>query len=351
MRKTIFLILIGLLLFGCGKSSKESARYTEFDNVITSGKPLAMGDERDVYLFCDSENWTALKPFIQSSIERELILVYPEQYFNLIPTKLSELSKYENYRNLLFIGDLESGGKVSRHMQEVLAQDFITRVKQSGGDLFVAKNFASRDQLTMFILGSNPLNLGKIGALQSDKVFDLLIKRYALRQGYQAYQQPVIPSTFFEPYPFSLQIPNNYSLFSNDKLGRFLSFIYRARAEDREIPDKYISVYYEDMPENELDFEWLIAKRQALGEKHFEGDVFDEETVRKERTQLAGHEALRIVGAWTNEKHLIGGPFQSYAFWHEGRAYIVDNIVFFPAGEKLPVMIELYVISNSIKIK
>lgn len=351
MRKFIFILLIGLLIFGCGKSTKEPARYTKFDDLITSGKPLAMGDERDVYLFCDSDNWAALKPFIQSSIERELVLVYPEQYFKLIPTNISELAKYDNYRNLLFIGDLESGGKVSRHMQEVLASDFISRVQQSGGDLFVAKNHASRDQMTMFLLGSNPLNLGKIGALQSDKIFDLLIKRYALRQGYQAYLQPVIPSSFFEPYPFSLQIPNTFSLFSNDKLGRFLSFIYRARAENREIPDKYVSVYYEDMPEDKLDFQWLIAKRQALGEKHFEGDVFAEETVRKERTKLAGYEAWRIVGAWTNEKHLIGGAFQSYAFWHQGKAYLVDNSVFFPAGEKLPTLIELFVISNSIEIK
>lgn len=351
MRKFIFILIIGLLLFGCGKSQKESARYTEFDDVISSGKPLAMGDERDVYLFCDRENWTALKPFIQSSIERELVLVYPERYFNLIPTDISELAKYDNYRNLLFIGDLESDGRVSQHIQAVVAKDFISRVKQSGGDLFVAKNFASRDQLTMFLLGSSPMNLQKIGALQSDKIFDLLIKRYALRQGHQAYQQPVIPSTFFEPYPFSLQIPNTFSLYSNDKLGRFLSFIYRARAENREIPDKYINVYYEDMPQDELSFEWLIAKRQELGKKHFEGDVFDEETVRKERTKLAGYEAWRLVGAWKNEKHLIGGAFQSYAFWHEGKAYIVDNSVYFPAGDKLPTLIELYVISNSIKIK
>lgn len=351
MRKIIFILTIGLLLAGCGKSTKESARYTRFDDLISSGKPLAMGDERDVYLFCDRDNWTALKPFIQSSIEREILLVYPEQYFQLIPTDISELPKYSGYRNLLFIGDLESGGRVSQHMQETVHKDFISRVRQSGGDLFVAKNFASRDQLTMYLMGSNPLNLGKIGALQSDKIFDLLIKRYALRQAFQAYQQPVIPSSFFEPYPFNLKIPNTFSLYSNDKLGRFLSFIYRARAENREIPDKYLNIYYEELPQNELSFEWLLQKRQALGKKYFEGDIFDEDTVRKEHTKLGGHEALRIVGAWKNEEHLIGGAFQSYAFWHEGKAYIVDNIVFFPAGDKLPSLIELYVISNSIEIK
>jgi len=108
MYKSIIIALFALMLFACGGGDKEPARYLKFDDLIDNGKPLAMGDERDVYLFCDRANWTALKPFIQSSIERELILVYPEQYFNLIPTDLSELDKYYNYRNLLFIGDLES---------------------------------------------------------------------------------------------------------------------------------------------------------------------------------------------------------------------------------------------------
>ncbi|MDI3503567.1 MAG: hypothetical protein PWP64_503 [Candidatus Cloacimonadota bacterium] len=351
MNKIILWALCATLLFACSSSDKEAARYTKYDDVISNGKPLAMGDEKDVYLFCDKENWAALKPFIQSSIEREFILVYPEKYFTLIPKDISELDEYFNYRNLLFIGDLESGGRVSQHMIESLAPEFITRVRQSGGDLFIAKNHASRDQLTLYLLGSSPLNLEKIGAIQSDKIFELLLRRFTQRQGYQTYQQPVIPDSFFETYPFSLKIPNNYTLYSNDKEGRFLSFIYRARAQNREIPDKYVNVYYEDMPENKIDHEWLITKRQMLGEKYFEGDVFDEDLIRKERTKLAGHDAWRIVGAWQNEKHLIGGAFQSYAFWHEGRAYIVDNIVYFPAGNKLPILAELYVISSSIELK
>jgi hypothetical protein len=340
-----------LLLFACSGGEKEPARYDRFDDVIDHSKPLAMGDERDVYLFCDDDNWKALKPFVQSSIERELILVYGEKYFRLIHTPIAEAETYSKHRNLLFIGDLESNAKVSQYMRSSLAEDFINRVKSSGGDLFIANNHNSRDQLIMYLMGSNQLNLEKIGAIQSDKIFELLIKRYAERLGYQAYQQPVIPSTFWKDYPFSLKIPNNYSLYSNDKLGRFISFIYRARMQDSQIPDKYINVYYEDMPENVIDHQWLIDKRKMLGEKYFEGDTFDEEVIRKEQTKLAGYDAYRIVGAWKNMTHLIGGAFQSYAFWNNGKAYIVDNSVYFPAGDKLSLLVELYVISSSIEVK
>jgi len=352
MAKYIVLsMFLMLLILGCGSGDKESARYTRFDSIIDHGKPLAMGDERDVYVFVDRANWQALKPFIESSIEREIVLVYPEKYFRVILKSISEVNDYRQYRNLLFIGDLQSDGGVSNFMRESLAGDFISRVEQSGGDLFVARNFASRDQLTMYLMGSNPLNLERVGAIQSDKIFELLITRYSQRQGYQAYQQPVIPSSFFEPYPFEMKIPNNYQLYSNDRVGSFLSFIYRARMQDREIPDKYINIYHEEMPEDIIDHDWLISRRQMLGEKYFEGDVFDEEVIRKEQARLADHDVHRIVGAWKNEKHLIGGAFQSYAFWHDGKAYIVDNIVYFPAGDKLPILVELYAISSSIKIK
>ncbi len=350
MRYTILIIIL-LMLLGCQSGNKESARYEAFDKTIDNAKPLAMGDERDIYVFCDNDNWRILQPFIQSSLERELIVVYPETYFRLNLLNISEVDNYRQHRNLLFIGDLESNGRVSQYMRQSLAQDFISRVNSSGGDLFIARNHFSRDQLIMYLMGSNKLNLERIGAIQSDKIFELLVRRYAERQGYQTYQQKIIPAAFWKDYPFSLKIPDNYTLYSNDKTGRFLSFIYRARMAEREIPDKYINVYYEDMPENKVDHDWLIKKRQELGEKYFEGDVFDEEIIRKERTRLAGYDTFRIVGGWKNMKHLIGGGFQSYAFWHDGKAYIVDNIVYFPAGDKLPILVELYVISSTLELK
>ena len=347
----MILILALLLLMGC-TGSKEEARNPEYDDLIDNGKALAMGDERDVYVFCDATNWSKVQGIIRGSIERELMLVYKEKYFNLILTDIAEYPKYEKHRNLILIGDLASSGKVSTHMKQSLVQDFITRVQQSGADLLIAKNFASRDQLIMYLLATDAENLLKISAFQSENIFQLLLKRYRDRLGYQAYQQKLIPASFFKPYPFSLKIPDNYTLYSNDRKGNFLSFLYRARMQNREIPDKYINIYYEDMAEeNQLTHDWFIEKRQMLGDKYFEGDVFDPAQVRKDGLGFAGFNALRLTGAWTNAKHMIGGAFQSFAFWHNGKAYIVDNSVYFPAGDKLSVLQELFVISESIRLK
>lgn len=354
MKHAPYLLIIGILLLSaCGKSEKNQLKYTAFDNLIDHNKPLAMGDDRDVHLFCDDANWQALKPFVQSGIEREVPIVYPEKYFNLIMARISDAEKLKNYKNLVFIGDLASTTPVSMYMKKVLDKEFITRVESSGGDLFVAKNLSSRDQIVFFLLGKDPLSLSKYGALQADNIFGLLLRRYAERQGYQAYQGRVIDPSFWDKYPFSLQIPDTYRLFSNDQAGRFLSFIYRAHQESREIPDKYISVYYEAMPENKVDIKWLQNKRRELGIKYFEGDEFDPDLIRSEPFRFGKYDGFRLLGAWKNTKHMIGGGFQSFAFWDKNTqtAYLIDNIVYFPAGDKLPILVELYAISNSLQVK
>lgn len=354
MRKLIIVLFVLLtVLSGCNRIKPIPSRYTEFDDLIDHAKPLALGDDRDVHVFCDPANWKTLEPFIRSGIEREVPITYPEKYFQLVMADVKDAPALAKYKNIIYIGDLESKTPVSAYMKSILASDFQTRVQSSGGDLFVSKNHNSRDQIVLFLLGKDSLSLSKIGTLQADNIFSLLLKRFSERQGYYAYQSKVISPDFFKPYPFSLQIPETYRLFSNDKDGRFLSLIYRAKMQNREIPDKYISVYYEPMPQNKVDLNWLIAKRQEIGQKYFEGDEFDPNLIRKESITFQKREAFRLLGAWKNLKHMIGGGFQSYAFWDENTktAYLIDNVVFFPAGDKLPILVELYVISNSFRVK
>ncbi len=353
MRRYLLFLLSLLLLVGCSKPKAENERYTMFDKIIDHAKPLAMGDDRDVHVFCDPANWKALEPFVRSGIEREVPIVYPEKYFNLILTDVAEANTLAKYKNIVYIGDLESTAPVSTYMRSVLAKDFITRVQQSGGDLFVSRNHSSRDQIILFLLAKDALSLSKIGAVQADPIFSILLQRFAERQGYYAYQGKVLPSSFFDNYPYSIQIPDTYRIFSNDKQGRFLSFLYRAKMQNREIPDKYVSVYYEAMPENKLDINWVLNKRKELGQKYFEGDEFDAQLIRKEPFKFGKYEGYRLLGAWKNMKLAIGGGFQSFAFWDADTktAYLIDNIVYFPAGDKLPILVELYTISNSFKVK
>ncbi|HPS39051.1 MAG TPA: DUF4837 family protein [Candidatus Cloacimonadota bacterium] len=354
--KSLLLCLIPLLLLlvlaACGKTSVPADRYTKYDKMLDYSKPLAFGEDEDVYVLCGKENWTALEATLRATIERTVSLVYPEKYFNLIPVEIKDVASYLPYKNLIFVGDLASADEVSAYMRSSLAKDYIVRVRQTGGDLFIAKNHNSRDQIVLYLLGKDSQSLIDITRLQENSIFSLLLKRLTERKAYQAFRGKIIPPKFWKPYPFSMKVPDTFRLYSNDVKGRFLSLLYRARIPDRSIPDKYISVYYEDMPVNKVDADWAFNKRLEIWKTHFDGDLIRKDKLRSEKFKFAGFEGYRLIGSWENQKMLIGGAFQTMVFWHEKtkRAYLVDNMVFFPAGEKLPLLLELHAISSTLEI-
>lgn len=354
LRASILLTVAAvLLLSGCGRKESRPGKYSFYEDTVASGKPIAWGDERDIYVFCDDPLWKMTEDMLRRSLERETFIVAHERYFNLIRANISELEELSKYRNLLFLGDLKSPGAVSEHLRNTMQESMIQRVKSNGGELFVARNRWVNDQLVVYMVGDTPENLIKLNILQTNRLYTEFLNRYSERLAYQAYQTNVVPEDFFEPYPFTLKIPESFRLFHNDKDNNFLSFLYRIRRESREFPDRYLSVYYEDMPSDTLKLNWLLTRRQELAFKYYDGDEFDPKLLRSENVTLGKYKALRILGPWVNRKHDIGGGFQSFAFYDndQKRAYLIDNSVYYPAGDKLPELLLLQKISATFKAK
>lgn len=352
--KYITFMLLGLsLLTACGKGSESPARYTAFDGIIDHAKPVALGENEDIYVFCGIETRARLEPILKASLEREVALVYNEKYFNLLFADIKDVDGISRYKNLLFLGSLAGGDPVSRYLKDALSPDLQNRVSQSGGDLFISKNRFTRDQLIVHTVALDDERLVELAQSQANRLFSTYLERYTQRLAHQAYQAKVIPAGFFDPYPFSLKVPDTFQLYSNDRNNRFLSLLYRARMQNREIPDKFVSVYYEDMDGDKVDETWLTDQRKRIGKLHFEGDSLNVETLRTERFKFAGYDGYRLSGAWINPGRMAGGAFQSYGFWDAKakKAWLVDTMVFFPAGDKLPTLMELFMIASSFKAK
>lgn len=353
MKYLPLLCAILIILAGCHGGGAKSDRYTAFDSIIDNSKPIAFGEDEDIYVFCGLENRSILEPLIKSSLEREIHLVHPEKYFNLIFADIKDAENLTRYKNLLFLGSLEGSDPVSRYMQQAISKDLQNRTQQSGADILVSKNRFTRDQIIIHALALNDARLQELVQKQASRLFSLFLQRYTQRLALHAYQSKVIPSDFFKPYPFSLKVPNTYILYSNDKEGRFLSLLYRAKKENREIPDKFLSVYYEHMDENLVNEDWLTKERKRIGKTYFDGDSLNVETLVSEKFDFAGFDGFRLSGAWINPKRYVGGAFQSYGFYDAKtkKAWLIDTMVFFPAGNKLPSLMELFMIASSFKTK
>ncbi|MBW6513306.1 MAG: DUF4837 family protein [Candidatus Syntrophosphaera sp.] len=355
MKLTVLLLAAALLLVlaSCGKDSGEANHYTRYDNLIDGSKPVAYGEDRDVFIFAGARNQAQVASILDSTLSREVTLTVPERYFNPVSIDFKEFDTYLNYKNLVFCGTLDGADEVSAQMLRTLAPNLIDSAKESGAELFVINNQHVRDQLILYLLAADAPSLESLARQRADQIFGYFRERYEKRLGYQAYRLSVYAASFFEDWPFTLQVPVNFRPFREDKAGGFLSFIYQPATPSRSIPDKYVSVHHQAMAENTIDADWLYAKRQELGARYYNGDEIYK--YQAEEARIAGQDGLRIYGHWIN-KSLgggVGGAFQTYAFWHEisQTAYVVDSIVYFPDGEKLPSLLELGMISQSLQIK
>lgn len=351
----LLMIFTALLLqiTACAKKDAKPDKYSFYETTVDSSKPIAWGNDRDIYVFCDESAWKSAQQMLKNSLEREIEIVSSEKYFNMIKADIKDIDQMIKYKNLLFLGDLKSKGAVSEHLRSSMQPRMKDRVKNSAGEMFVARNRWVKDQLVIYMVGDTQENMLKLNILQTNRLYTLFVNRLGERLAYQAYQTKLIPEDFFQPFPFTVKIPENYRLFSDDKKNRFLSFLYRMRSESRDFPDKYISIYYEDMESDSVKLDWVFAKRKELAYKYYDKDEFDPAKLRTERLSFGKYTAWRIMGAWQNRKHDIGGGFQSFAFFDntQKRAYLIDNVVYYPTGDKLPELLELHKLSATFRIK
>lgn len=348
------MILLLLALAGCEKESADSGYYQKYDNLLDGSKTAAFGEDNDVYLFAAGPNLAATQKTLESSLAREVTLVVEEQYFYPQFKEAASLKDFRSYKNIIYSGTLDGRDEVSQHITKTLAPQLVEAARASGAELFVINNYYARDQIILFLLAKDPTALKKLAEERSDQIFNYILERYQQRLAFTAYKNEVIEAKFFADRPFSIKVPNIFRLWKDEKAGRFLSFIFQPSKPSRQIADKYISVYYESMPENKISAQWIYNTRQDLGKKFMGGDQIYQDRYQTEPAKIAGFDGLRMTGHWINpDQGGFGGAFQTWAFWHEPSktAYLVDNIVLFPDGAKLPALLELGMLSQSLELK
>lgn len=351
----VFIVLLSLAAstFSCGKSDAKPDKYSFYESVVDTSKPIAWGEDRDIYILCDEVNWKSIGENLKNNLEQEFQIVVKERYFNIKRGDIRDINQLIKYKNLLFVGNLDSKASVSAHITRTLPPQLVNKVKNTGIEMFVAKNRWVTDQVIVYLVTSSQDKISSISEPITDKLFSLYLERLAERKAYQAYRTKLIPDTFYETYPFTIKMPENYKLFANSPKNRFLSFLYRMNSESKDFPDKYLSIYYEDIPQDSLNEKWILQKRKILADKYYDKDEFDPGMISIDKVSIGTYTAWRLMGPWKNLKHNIGGGFQTFAFYDikQKRAYLIDNVVYFPAGDKLPELLELQQISQTFKTK
>ncbi|MCB5230153.1 MAG: DUF4837 family protein [Candidatus Cloacimonas sp.] len=342
----LWLLIIPLLLVGC--KTKTNKGGIPAARRIDHKKPLSWGQGHNIYAFADAQVWKYAEVPLRNSIERYFYTTENESLFELKKADYNALDQFYKFRNLIFLGHLESNDEVSKFLQESLVDSAIEELKVNKVGMYVRQNLWANDQIVIFLLGVDEESLLKYNMLQAGDIFEHFRKVYYERAKDKVYGFDVYPKTFFNDYPWEIKMPKDYVVYKNEVEKRYLSFI--SRKKDK--PDMYVTVYFEDMELDEVSYNWAMETRIRLAWEVYDEDEISRENTRSERVTFGQRNVVKLSGKWQNSKYAVGGAFQSFAFYDEKskRAYLVDNSVFFPEGYKLPALIELEIVSRTIEV-
>jgi len=120
-------------------------------------------------------------------------------------------------------------------------------------------------------------------------------------------------------------------------------------------PQRWISVYWEPVKDpSVLSKQWMLEKRHGIIRSFYDGDyVYEDENIKVQKKVVDFNDrfAIRLDGVWQNEKHVMGGPFRSYAFYNEsdGRLYLIDLAVYAPGQRKHQYLRQLEGIASTFR--
>ncbi len=155
-----------------------------------------------------------------------------------------------------------------------------------------------------------------------------VIKNNLIERAYQIYKKMEyfagvrkdIPKELLKNYGFTLELPNGYAYAVQDS-----HFVCLAK----HYPDRFMFFYIQNSPRN-LDPDSLMALRDSLTARYYEGDYILKDLCVVEADTFLGYNAVRVTGPWQNDKSVMGGPFRFYAFNRDGKFYMIDLAVYNP---------------------
>jgi len=278
-------------------------------------KPDSLGRARDVLVFTEHEEL----------IEQEMAFVLGRQVFTPQPTKEfivrymepAELANRLTRHGILIVG-FENDSLINSLFPDLSANDSFALYRIN--DVW-AKNqsilvFMARDTLSMLV------GLKAVREKIHETFKFRLLERLE-RMTYTEGEEEKL-SEEIQNYGFKLRIPKDWWLMKQHADNNFI-WVHTHN------PDRSIFIYWEDNQRDDITREEMLALRDSLTVLFYEGDYLDSTFSTAGPSYFRGNKAIRIEGVWQNDTLVAGGPMVTYAFNEQGRFYMIDAMLFYPA--------------------
>lgn len=313
-------------------------------------KPESKGNLDEIIVFADSLEWVDYKDALGSHFSKIYRMPTMEREYVMTRKPIEKLHLFQNRRNVLFLGTLNGQGEVSQQIRGILSENVVEGI--NNGDYFYIprEDEWASDQYVVYLVAPNKdamlTRIYDLGELVYDNFKASYYKRLK-KDMYSWGEQKEVERFLFDNYPFTLRIQHDYHLVDQSIEENYVWL--RRFSPDRSMFIHWIP--YEDSVK--ISFDWIVAERNRLAEKIYEGDIVVENETGMEQVQFNNSPALRLEGTWKNPKHFIGGPFRNTTFIDKENKliYMVDFYVQAVGKRKKPFLDQLDVMAHTFRTR
>lgn len=314
-----------------------------------SWKGSSMGQDDRIIVFADSVDWPYYQESLNSVFGKFIRTPVLEREFIVEWIAYSEFENYQDYKNIFFLGRLNSELPVSENIQNLLNEEVIQGVRDGKYFYIPKKDPWAVNQYVLFLVANSRDDMIQkiidLGDLYYNDFKNYYYQRMKERM-FKRMEQEDLEKYIAKHFPFTMRVQHDYFI-ADENLEKGYVWIRRLH------PDRSILVHWLPHPrEFQLTSRWVIDERNKLARKIYHGDVIVEEETRAFRTKFKEWTAVQLRGTWRNDSLMIGGPFRNTTFVDTelDRIYMLDYYVQAIGERKKPYLDQLHVIIHTFEV-
>lgn len=325
-----------------------------------NAKKPAVGNEDDIIVFADSSEYYNLEGSLLTVFNKIIYTPQPENLFNLIRKDISELKKYQDKKNIIFIAPLNSQSDVSKYINGLLSKEVKDLVNSDSISVINKYNLWAENQLVMIITSPTIEKLNKNILKENENLlyyFQKISNERLFKSLYNSrYEQKKIEAKFLKDYGWMIYVQTDFFLALNKPEDKFV-WLRRSPGTDME---RWIFIHWIDNASPALlNRDSICAIRNKLTEKYYRTsddqsyvEISDDYKTTKE-VNFLGRYALLTQGLWRMKDGSMGGPFINYTFYDQPtkRIYMLDGSIYAPKYYKKKLIQQVDVIMRSFLTK
>lgn len=306
-------------------------------------KPVpAVGGASEVNVLAPRER-RQLADSVASVLREEITYIRPEPRFDVTVDALENFRFYKSRKSVLVVGPADDDG-----IRKVLRTVLTPRVATPWPDLWRTADPFAEGQV-LFVLTGDPKRIlrnleddpgGLVRQVENAAVDILVANMFRNDERIRARAE------MEARYGWSVRVPAEWVV--QDRSTDASTFV--RIWHDGPVMQMFVS--WEQGDVQRTPREWL-ERRHALGFVHYDQDEVVWERSRADSIEHtpSGPPGVMLGGLWENDRYVIGGPFEAWAFHcpADDRTYLLDLSVYAPDREKLPLLRTLRAVARTFR--